>query len=90
MRRSRQCGEGCPIAKVGSTCKFIFKLFRALLKNVKTDQGSEELVGVVDGGVVEAKGKEERIAQTFKVSSKLWVCRPIHKWKGTNAEWDLQ
>ena len=40
---------------------------------MKKAQGSEELVGVVDGGVVEAKGKEERVVQTFQVSSKLWV-----------------
>ena len=56
MRRGRQCGEGCSIAKVGATFKFIFKLFRALLKNMKKAQGGEELVGVVYGSVVEAKG----------------------------------
>ena len=49
------------------------------VEDMKKAQGSEEHVGVVDGGVVEAKGKEERIVQTFKVSSKLWVCHPIHK-----------
>ena len=57
---------------------------------MKEAQGSEELVGVVDGSVVEAKGEEERIVQSFKVSSKLWVCHPIHKWKGTNAERNAQ
>ena len=53
---------------------------------MKEAQGSEELVGIVDGSVVEAKGKKERIVQSLKLSSKLWVCHPIHKWKGTNAE----
>ena len=43
------------------------------VEDMKKAQGSEELVGVVDGGVVEAKGKEERVVQTFQVSSKLWV-----------------
>ena len=57
---------------------------------MKEAQGSEELVGVVDGGVVEAKGEKERIVQAFKVSSKLWVCHPIHEWKSANAEWDMQ
>ena len=56
MRRTRQCGEGCSIAEISATFKFIFKLFRALLKNMKKAQGGEELVGVVYGSVVEAKG----------------------------------
>ena len=57
---------------------------------MKEAQGSEELVGVVDGSVVEAKSKKERIVQSFKLSAKLWVCHPIHEWKGANAEWDMQ
>ena len=53
-------------------------------------QGSEELMGIMDGSVVEAKSKKECIVQSFKMSSKLWVCYPIHKRKGTNTEWNLQ
>ena len=90
MGRSEKCREGCAIAKVCATFEFVFELFRTLLNNMKEAQGSEELVGVVHSSVVEAKGKKECIVQSFKVSSKLWVCHPIHKWKGTNAERNAQ
>ena len=53
-------------------------------------QRCQELMGVMDGGVVETKSEKERVIQSFKMSSKLWVCHPIHKWKSMNAEWDLQ
>ena len=87
MGRKRKCREGCAIAKVRATFEFIFKLFRTLLNNMKEAQASEELVGVVHGSVIEAKGKKERVVQAFKLSS---VCHTIHKWKGTNAERDMQ
>ena len=55
MGRNRKCREGCAIAKVCATFEFIFKLFRTLLNDMQEAQGSEELVGVVHGSVVEAK-----------------------------------
>ena len=59
--------------------KFVFKLFRALLNNMEEAHGGQELVGVVDSGVVEAKSEKECVVQTFKVSSKLWcVTRDIN------------
>ena len=82
--------EGCTIAKVCAAFKFVFKLFRALLNNMKEAHGGQELVGVVDSGVVEAKSEKECVVQTFKVSSKLWVCDPRHKWNSTNAEWYME
>ena len=82
MGRKRKCREGCAIAKVRATFEFIFKLFRTLLSDMSEAQGSEELMGVMHGSVVEAKGKKKRVVQSFKLSSELWVCHTIHKWKG--------
>ena len=90
MRCTSLCREGCPIAKVGAAFKFVFKLFRALLNNMKEAQGGKELMGVVYSGVVETKSEEERIVQAFKVSSKLWVCHPRHERNSANAEWDVE
>ena len=84
------CREGCPIAKVSAALKFVFKLFWALLNNMKEAQGGKELMGVVYSGVVETKSEEERIVQAFKVSSKLWVCHPRHERNSANAEWDVE
>ena len=78
--------KGCTIAKVCAAFKFVFKLFRALLNNMKEAQGGKELVGVVDSGVVEPKSEKECIVQAFKVSSKLWVCDPRHERNSANAE----
>ena len=86
MWRIRSSRQGCTIAKVSAAFKFVFKLFRALLNNMKEAHGGQELVGVMDSGVVEAKGEKECVVQTFKVSSKLWVGDPRHKWNRTNAE----
>ena len=69
MGRIRSSRQGCTIAKVCAAFKFVFKLFRALLNNMKEAQGSKELMGIVYSGVVETKSEEKRIIQAFKVSS---------------------
>ena len=90
MWRVRSSRQGCTIAKVSAAFKFVFKLFRPLLNNMEEAHGGQELVGVVDSGVVEPKSEKECVVQTFKVSSKLWVCDPRHKWNSTNAEWYME
>ena len=90
MWRIRSSRQGCTIAKVSAAFKFVFKLFRALLNNTKEAHGGQELVGVMDSGVVEAKGEKECVVQTFKVSSKLWVGDPRHERNSTNAEWYME
>ena len=86
MGRIRSSRQGCTITKVCAAFKFVFKLFRALLNNMKEAHGGQELVGVVDSGVVEPKSEKECVVQSFKVSSKLWACDSRHEWNSTNAE----
>ena len=61
MGRIRSSRQGCTIAKVCAAFKFVFKLFRALLNNMKEAHGGQELVGVVDSGVVEPNEEREGV-----------------------------
>ena len=61
MGRVRSSREGCTIAEVCAAFKFVFKLFRALLNNMKEAHGGQELVGVVDSGVVEPNEEREGV-----------------------------
>ena len=90
MWRVRSSRQGCTIAKVSAAFKFVFKLFRALLNNMKEAHGGQELVGVVDRGMVEAKSEKKCVVQTFKMSSKLWVGDPRHERNSTNTEWYME
>ena len=76
------------VSEVGATFKFGFELLRALSNDMNEAKGGKELVGVMDGSVVETQGKKKGIVQAFKVSSKLWVSHSRHKRSGSNAKRD--
>ena len=57
---------------------------------MKEAHGGQELVGVVDRGMVEAKSEKKCVVQTFKMSSKLWVGDPRHERNSTNTEWYME
>ena len=84
--RRRRCRKRCTTAKVRAALKFSFKLFRTVMYNMKDAQGSEELMGVVKGGVVHSKCEKESVVQAFQLSSEVWVRHTIHKWNGAKTE----
>ena len=76
------------VCEICATFEFSFKLLRALSNDMNEAKGGKELVGVMDGSVVETQGKKKGIVQAFKVSSKLWVGHPRHKRSRSNTKRD--